>query len=61
MPDVVKQRFNYRAPGLFVLNVRVFKLSQPVEIVERPEFAGCKTWVTLDTAIDTSGAEEVQK
>lgn len=59
-PEVVTQRFHYRTPGLFVLTVRVFRLAQPVEVVERPEFAGCKTWVMLDTPIDTSGAEEVK-
>jgi hypothetical protein len=59
-PDVVKQRFNYRTPGLFVLNVRVFRLAHPVDVGERQEYAGCKTWVTLDTPIDPTGAEEVR-
>lgn len=59
-PDVVKQRFNYRTPGLFVLNVHVFKLAKPMDVTERPEYAGCKTWVTLDTPINTTGAEEVK-
>ncbi len=59
-PDVVRQRFRYRAPGLFVLAVRVFRLAEPVDVVERPEFAGCKTWVTLAAPIDTNGAEEVK-
>lgn len=59
-PDVVKQRFHYRSPGLFVLEVKVFKLASPVEVIERPEYAGCKTWVTLDTPVDTAGAEEVR-
>jgi hypothetical protein len=56
-PDVVKQRFHYRTPGLFVLNVRAFRLAMPADVVERPEFAGCKTWVNLDAPVDTSGAE----
>lgn len=58
--DVVRQRFHYRTPGLFVLSVRVFRLAQPVDVVERPEYAGCKTWVPLAEAIDTAGAEEVR-
>jgi hypothetical protein len=58
--DVVKQRFHYRAPGLFMFTVRVFKLVQPVEVVERPEYAGCKTWVPLGAPVDTVGAEEVK-
>lgn len=59
-PEIVRQRFYYRAPGLFVLNVRVFRLTQPLEITERPEFAGCKTWVKLDAPVSTKGAEEVK-
>jgi hypothetical protein len=58
-PDVVKQRFNYRKPGLFVFAVRVFGLAKAVEVVERPEFAGCKTWVALDAPIATEGAIDV--
>lgn len=58
-PDVVKQRFHYRAPGLFVLTVRAFRLARAVDVIERPEYAGCKTWVPLDTPVDVSGAESV--
>jgi hypothetical protein len=58
-PDVVKQRFHYRTPGLFVLRVRVFKLALSVEVIERPEYAGCKTWVPLDAPVSTEGATEV--
>ena len=50
-PDVVKQRFHYRIPGLYVFDVRVFRLAKSAEVVERPEFAGCKTWVPLDTPV----------
>lgn len=57
--DTVRQRFAYRTPGLFVLTVRVYRLAQPAEAVERPEYAGCKTWVELDTASETDGAEPV--
>src|SRR5262245_5345780 len=32
-PEVVKQRFHYRTPGLFALAVRVFRLPEPVERV----------------------------
>ena len=58
-PDVVRQRFHYRTPGLFVFAVRAFALAQPVEVIERPEYAGCKTWVPLAAPIDTTGSEEV--
>ena len=51
-PEIVKQRFHYRTPGLFAITVNVFKLAEPQIRVERPEYAGCKTWVELDTPID---------
>jgi hypothetical protein len=54
--DVIRQRFNYRTPGLFVLTVRVFQIPQQETSIERPEYAGCKTWVTLDSSIATAGA-----
>jgi hypothetical protein len=57
--DTVRQRFHYRTPGLFVLTVRVCRLAQPAEVVERPEYAGCKTWVELDTVVDMAGAAPV--
>jgi hypothetical protein len=58
-PDVVEQRFRYRTPGLFVFAVRVFRLARAVDVVEHPEYAGCKTWVALDAPVDTTGAEPV--
>ena len=58
-PEVVTQRFHYRTPGLFVLNARAFELADAYLLNERPEYAGCKTWVALDQAISTDDATEV--
>jgi hypothetical protein len=58
-PEVVRQRFHYRAPGLFVFHVRAFELRAPVIRPEKPEYAGCKTWVALDEPIPTDGAMPV--
>ena len=44
----VRQRFAYRTPGLFVFRVKVLAAPVPFEIAERPEYAGCKTWVPLE-------------
>ena len=52
-PEVVRQRFNYRTPGLFALDVSVFQLREPAMRYERPEYAGCKTWVTLDEPVES--------
>lgn len=58
-PEVVRKRFEYRAPGLFVLDVTVFRLSTPEVRPERLEYAGCKTWVALDVGISTDDATPV--
>ncbi len=58
-PEIVRQRFHYRTPGLFVLTVRVFRLAVPVTRPVRPEYAGCKTWVELDSPVATHAATPV--
>ena len=58
-PEVVRNRFEYRAPGLFVLDVRVFRLHSSEVRPERPEYAGCKTWVALDAGVSTDDASPV--
>ena len=58
-PDVVCQRFNYRTPVLFALDVSVFQLLVPTIRPERPEYAGCKTWVMLDRPVSVDGARPV--
>ena len=57
--DTVRQRFHYRTPGLFVLTVRVSALPVPVDVPDRPEYAGCKTWVELGDDVSTGGARPV--
>lgn len=57
--DTVRQRFHYRTPGLFVLTVRVSALPSPVEVPDRAEYAGCKTWVELAEEVPTAGAVPV--
>jgi hypothetical protein len=54
--DVIRQRFHYRTPGLFVLMVRIFHLPCGEVRNELPEYAGCKTWVKLDTHVSIEGA-----
>lgn len=57
--DTVLQRFHYRTPGLYVLVVRVYRLPEPVEVADRLEYAGCKTWVELDEPVSTDGSVPV--
>jgi hypothetical protein len=55
----VRQRFQYRAPGLFALTVRTFRLKWPVEVPDRPEYSGCKSWVPLTDEVAVADAEPV--
>ena len=44
---VLRDRFRYRTPGLWVLDVRVWVPDEPVELPDRPAFGGCRSWVDL--------------
>jgi hypothetical protein len=57
--ETVRQRFHYRTPGLFVMTVRVSALTTPVEVPDRADYAGCKTWVDLTDDVPTDGAKPV--
>jgi hypothetical protein len=48
------ERFNYKTPGLYLLLVRVSKVTQAHEIANSPHFAGCRSWVELPTPLPTS-------
>ncbi|QDU27775.1 hypothetical protein ETAA8_28660 [Anatilimnocola aggregata] len=45
--DVVRQRFAYRQPGLFLFVLRVFRSEITNQVTESAEMAGCKSWVAL--------------
>lgn len=45
--QTVRQRFEYREPGLWVLVVRVHRAPQPWDLSDLPEYEGCKTWLEL--------------
>jgi hypothetical protein len=55
----VRQRFEYRHPGLYVLAVRIHALPAPVELPERPEYEGCRSWVELAEDVSEAGAVPV--
>jgi hypothetical protein len=51
----VRQRFEYRGPGLYVLPARVYAIPTPIEVPNRPEYDGCKTWVDLEEELSADG------
>ena len=55
---LIDMRFNYRPQNpLYLLLLRVYRLAEPITIENTPEYAGCKSWVPLDAAISTAGAQ----
>ena len=57
---LIDMRFNYRPENpLYLLLVRAYKLAKPVAVENTPAYAGCKSWVPLESAINTQGATPV--
>ena len=57
--ETICKRFEYRAPGVFVLPVRIFRVEEPFTLPERAEYEGCKTWVELDQPLPTDSGVTV--
>lgn len=55
--EAVAARFRYRAPGLYVLAVRVYRAASAALLPESPYFAGCKSWVDLGRELPDYPAE----
>lgn len=50
----VQQRFDYRQPGLFVLDVEIWTQAEPWDIADEPRFGGCRSWVELTESLPTA-------
>jgi hypothetical protein len=58
--SAVESRFNYRGvPGVQVVAVRVSRLPSAADLPEVRRYAGCVSWVELDSDVDVSGASPV--
>ena len=57
--ETVRQRFNYRTPGLYLLVTRVHRMPRPHEIAELPAYDGCRSWVELEKPLSTEGSMPV--
>jgi hypothetical protein len=57
--ETVRQRFEYRGPGLYVFPARVYQVPKVVELPETEYYAGCKSWVELERDLSTDGATPV--
>jgi hypothetical protein len=57
--DTVKKRFEYRAPGLYVLPVRVYRAAEAHVLPDTAHYQGCRSWVELDRELPITGANPV--
>jgi hypothetical protein len=58
--EIIAERFDWgREKQIHALALRVFQLPKPVELPMRPEYGGCKTWIELERALSTEGAQPV--
>jgi hypothetical protein len=58
--EVITERFDWgRDKSIFALAVRVFQLPRPVELPARPEYAGCKSWIELDSDLPVDNSPPV--
>ena len=53
---LIDMRFDYKPKNpLYLLLVRAYRLQRSIKIANTPEYAGCKSWVPIDRAIETTG------
>lgn len=55
--DTIRQRYRFRADqAVQIMVLRAWRLPQPVAIANRADYAGCRSWVSLDDQIEISGS-----
>jgi hypothetical protein len=58
--ETLGARFRFRPDqALYVIAVRTWELAQPAQVRFREEYAGCKSWVSVDEEIDVDGSTPV--
>ncbi len=55
--DTLEQRYRFRPDqALHVMIVRTYKMRSPVSVRNLPEYAGCRSWISLEEEIDVEGS-----
>jgi hypothetical protein len=55
--DTLVARYSFRADqALHILGVRTWRLAKTARIAAKPEYAGCRSWVSVDDEIDIDGS-----
>jgi hypothetical protein len=58
--EALETRYRFRPDqALHVIGVRAFLLPAPHTIDVKPEYAGCRSWVSIDDEVDVEGSRPV--
>lgn len=58
--EVIEERFDWsKHKHIYCIFVRTYVLPKPVELPMMPEYAGCKSWITLNEEVSVQGAVPV--
>ena len=58
--ETLESRYRFRPDeALNVIGVRTYALAQPVEVKFRDEYAGCRSWLSIDDEIDIENSKAV--
>jgi hypothetical protein len=53
----IETRYRFRPDqAINVIAVRAYRLAKPAEVVMKPEYSGCRSWVSIDEEIDIDGS-----
>ena len=55
--EAIETRYRFRPDqAINIIAVRAHRLAKPADIVMKPEYSGCRSWVSLDDEIDIDGS-----
>lgn len=58
--DALETRYRFRPDqALHVIAVRTFALPKPARVAFKDEYAGCRSWLSVDEEIDVTGSRPV--
>ena len=58
--DTLEARYRFRPDqALHIIGVRTFALPQPVRIAFHDDYAGCRSWLSIEDEVDTTGSTPV--
>lgn len=59
--DIIKERFTRWENKIQLLVIQVFELGAAQDIILKPEYEGCKSWIEMDDEIDLIGRPILNK